>query len=201
MKRPSFGEGVTVEDAATPIVAWRVWGVRYLRRSWHLASCAMTPAGRVDAPFHSQLIWPTDGLEAQCFCAQMRDMWAYDGRSLRYKALHGPGECPGPPAEVDGFSPNLVGYGCGIYGMKDRDHLVQSKWGQWACAVGLVELGGRIWEHSEGYRAQYARVRHVESLLYGGENHITKIARAQAIPVVDVLHELRIRYVGRDGDR
>lgn len=159
-----MGDGATrpLEDLATPIVAWRGWTIRWVGGRLELASVMATPQGRVGMPLVGQggriiggvedyrrYRWPPGGVEAECYCATMNDNAPESvRRSLRHEVV------PGPPITWTGD-----GFGCGVYAMKTREQLRSSVWGQFADVLGEVELGGRVWEHELGYRAQHARVR------------------------------------------
>lgn len=139
-----------VEDVAEPVRAWRGWTVRRHqgRGTWHLASLTMTTRG-IPMLGGASLFWPTGGIVARCYCREAR-------RGEAGKPLHA--LCPGPPPEAAERGLNPHGNGCGVYGMKTPGDLMGSEWARWAHVLGEVELGGRLWEHGKGWRAQYARV-------------------------------------------
>lgn len=155
----SFGEPLgelEVPDVGGPIRAWRVWRVDEFRGRWGLSSARIRARtshlplidGRISRTSQGSVYWPVGGLEARCLCR------AYQSKRVRVAAEHLPHDpCPGPPPRH-----HWMGYGCGVYGMRDRGKLLNAIWPQGAHVLGQVELGGRVWEHREGWRAQYARV-------------------------------------------
>lgn len=189
-----FGDaaGSPIVDLAVPIRAWRTWTVRELGdgRGWTLASYAMTPLGEVLPPgSRMQCRWNPRGMEARCYCPEMaRGRDPYTGRRpalLEEAGRHA--ECPGPPPGANAEGLMGAGYGCGIYGMRTEDALMGSQWVVGAHVVGEVELGGRVWEHELGFRAQYARVVRI------GEPLVTlPLGWWDRVPLI--LRSLRRRY-------
>jgi hypothetical protein len=80
----------------------------------------------------ARMRWPEPNLTAECT------------RGGRDEVPHSDGRC-GPPA-------------CGIYAAKHPDLFFREFSTDWLGAMGLVELSGKVVEHTEGYRAQHARV-------------------------------------------
>lgn len=122
------------------------------------------------------IYWPVGGIEARCLCVDVR----LDGTEAEMNH-----ECPCPPRR-----PELLRrtWGCGIYAMRTRGDLVRSDWVTGSHVLGQVELGGRIWTHDLGYRAQYARVAALEQPL-------TDMAFSFGwSPMIDVLRKLADRY-------
>lgn len=156
----SVGE-IRVEDLAEPIRAWRVWRVTSFGEMRWLTSSHLTQDGwcgrRGNCP------WPPEGIEARCYCAQMQAANRFPPRRTYPDDRPMHAECPGPPTRRQMV--NSAGYGCGIYGMRERDELLETHWACGAHVLGVVELGGRVWEHDRGWRAQYARVHTLETLL------------------------------------
>lgn len=153
-----------VEDLAGPILAWRGWGVGTdasideVRRVVHSAAL-----GNRLQNFNPKLTliststlgglraWPTGregGLVAECRC---------NWRFRRHRRV--PGRGPGLGALIlQGPRVRTCGYGCGIYAMTSYEKYVVSPWGN-SPIRGAVLLGGRVWEHQDGYRAEKATVQ------------------------------------------
>lgn len=123
----AFGAEVgPIEDVAEPIVGYRMFHVREPR----LRSVSR------------DVLWPTaaeGGLVARCF----------PKTSSTPKGNEPP--CPYPEEEIHG---EAYGFGCGIYAAKSIEELLAKEWG--GRVLGRVLLGGRVREHTHGYRAQFA---------------------------------------------
>lgn len=192
-----FGDEVgVVEDLVEPLRGWRTWKVASSGsgsgRNWYLTSTTLTYRGRCyDDLGGGNLIWPAAGMEARCYCAQMQAR-ADRGDPVPHPSvrLHHP--CPGPPAPANQYGIYLSGHGCGVYAVRSYEALMSSHWARDAHVVGEVELGGRVWEHGGGWRAQYARpVRILHSL-----PHLRfALRRPRSLQSVeDALGALRRRY-------
>lgn len=144
-----FGEAFgPIEDVPEPIVGYRWWKISPTGR---LVSCS------------SPTVWPRKvdgGLVARCLRERRLHFKSsgWDSRT-RYGALGGAGgyhkdrDAPCFPAN----SGEHFMAGCGIYAMKNEEGMLGT--GSWSgCVAGRVLLGGRVIEHRNGYRAQYAIV-------------------------------------------
>jgi hypothetical protein len=165
---PGAGEdtGVRVPDLAEPIVAYRVWA----REGRLLASTV----GPIKGSF-----WP-DGepLKAEC---RVRNYglppWLYLG--------------PAPVIDLngghDGPSPDLR-CGCGIYAHKTLNNVVlameQLRVGH--TILGEALLWGRVFEHQDGWRAEYARTHRLYRLWEPElEPRMTLLAHAYGVEIVE----------------
>lgn len=105
-------------------------------RSWDRAGSKL-------CSIYMSAIWLPEGIEARCQCPNLS---------------HAVPECHQAPGKVNGWAVRRGrGYGCGIYAMKSYHALRKSSWSDHPIH-GRVELGGRVWEHDYGYRAQLARI-------------------------------------------
>jgi len=85
--------------------------------------------------FHGvKLTWSTPTMEARCLTTGERDGVPHTDGSCRY-----------PP--------------CGIYATKTVEYLLSDGLPKGPVAVGLVEMSGKVVEHTRGYRAQRATIR------------------------------------------
>jgi hypothetical protein len=65
--------------------------------------------------------------------------------------------CDGPPCGGDRYSnPGVVGHGCGIYALKSLIGALANIGHD--CVAGKVLLGGKVWPHENGYRAEKAKI-------------------------------------------
>lgn len=157
--RPTF-----VEDLAEPIVAWRGWRTLF--------------DGRLRSSLFRD-VW-TREMVAECHCP----LFVSDTRKCP--------EVPGRPHDgihYDAKLDRLVGrgFGCGLYAMKTREGLAK-EYGH-LNVQGQVELGGRVWEHAGGYRAQYARVIGLLDPRFNGRNNYEAVCVAAAeleVPLIDL---------------
>lgn len=147
-----------IPDLAEPLEAWRAWRIGLYRGQPALRSVriqAPTWARGTGVPMPTTvdgeggIYWGVRGVEARCLCIE-RTLDREEMPAFRWRR-HDP---PGPYREGN----YTGGHGCGLYAMKDPGQLRRSPWVQGAHVVGRCELGGRVWEHEFGYRAQYARV-------------------------------------------
>lgn len=142
-----FGDtGELVPDLPAPIRAYRAWSTDGTR--------LMGMGG---------VIWPAgEPLKARCqSIAHPRGDYHRRSLAMSYSltghyeeptpVIH---ECPSPNSD------DHHGYGCGIYAYRDPSRFVGSRTyvnvddeGQ---VIGCVELGGKVYEHEHGYRAEYA---------------------------------------------
>lgn len=192
---------VPIEDLAEPILAWRGWGVGIDMALEDIhARIEDIRSGRSTEPmleFPRRLLststlggvrpWPTSregGLVAECRC---------NWRFRRHRKT--PGKPPGRLAWLC-HGPRVAnsGYGCGVYGVKSYRQFIASPWGN-ATIVGCVLLGGRVWEHQGGYRAEKATVAGLVNLGYTGaqanlegkdEATIQYLAGRYGVPVLSV---------------
>lgn len=196
-----------VEDLAEPIRAWR--GFQVDLRNGQLVLCSTHCSvrmlawvrlrrGQLRPPVtdHNHVYWRPEGMEAICLC----DM---------YYASQGQHEQPpGPMAKPGSYG----GYGCGLYAMRHLSDLRATSWGYVSVMFGQVELGGRVWPHEGGYRAQYARVVSLlegvnSSRSYGGypifDKDVVEMADRYGVPVIPRGSETddgRDRRAGRAAD-
>lgn len=175
-----------IEDLTEPIRAYRAWSTRRHWGRWGLYS--VHSFERRFGPGKKHTYWRPGGLEARCFC-------------LRHRDEQGP-PCSPPPLirrrcrAPDGsvmtlsYRSSQIGFGCGIYAMKSLHDLKNTHWFHWGDVWGEIELGGRVWPHAGGYRAQYARVVSIRG--YTDQFRLNAETRTQ-------LRDLRRRY-GLDED-
>jgi hypothetical protein len=126
-----------IEDLAEPLVGWRGWSIygtggnrgELTGRLYSISGISRHPP------------WPTGeegGMRAECYCACRCAL------------------APGNPRTYTSYG---GGYGCGIYAMRSYRDLVETPWGSGRYTViGQVKLGGRVWAHRSGWRAQFASV-------------------------------------------
>lgn len=134
---------VVIEDLAEPITAWRVWrwdrsrNVSIWERKVKIEGKLVSTSGYVP--------WERE-MEAVCLCPRLNSHHGIDRECLLV---------PGPANR-----PMMYGLGCGLYAVKKPEDL--RRWtyclANNANVVGTVQLGGRVYEHSWGYRAQHARI-------------------------------------------
>jgi hypothetical protein len=138
-----------IPDIPESIIAYRNWTVTY--------EDVKETVPQLQSVSH-KVVWPTDGpLRAEC------------GRSMA--VLNRPeGDvfpCPYEAVEMQGLpglmgtTPrytgryHVMGYGCGIYAFaepNDFGHMTMMP----NRVAGVVALGGKVWMHDTGYRAEYA---------------------------------------------
>lgn len=135
------GLGV-IPDVPEEITAWRSWAIADpFGREPRLTS--ITDYGLYEP-------WPTageGGMTAHCRCP-----W----RWRRHRHV------PGRPqsafiAHLAPWTVHATGFGCGIYGTRTYEDLAGSSW--WGShVVGMVRMGGRVYEHEGGFRSEKAAV-------------------------------------------
>lgn len=123
-----------VYDLAEPIVAYRSW------RTFH-------PYDKPPelAPISFDTPWTREMTAAPCQSSGPYFM----GRAV----TTGPPPCDGPPCS--GRRHGIIGYGCGLYAVKKLSTaLIELNTG----VLGKVLLGGKVWDHELGYRAEKAQI-------------------------------------------
>jgi hypothetical protein len=174
---PRAGEDarVRVPDLPEPIVAYRAWR----RLGKHLASAL----GGSD-------IWrPEEPLRARCLGGLYGPpLWRRGPMSFDYVE-------PEPPPHR---SPALQ-CGCGIYGYKTAAHMEQTM-GSLRSAniiVGEVLLWGRVFEHEEGWRGEFARPHRLWRLWGPGyEARLEHLAAGYGAEIVEPSADLIVRGHG-----
>jgi hypothetical protein len=156
-----FGEAArspVVPDAAEPVLAWRAWHMMYEGAGFQLSSLS------------KNIIWPPDGLRAECLCSEFAPWLSRRNRHRKVPGLPHP-------------SPDIRGYGCGIYGMRSYEIFAQSSWGSGVPVHGAVHLGGRVWRHELGWRAEYAKVVYLVRMT-SSDDALRELARRYEVPVL-----------------
>jgi hypothetical protein len=157
-----------IYDFAEPIVAWRRWQISCVdNRLYSLGGFEAEP-------------WSRDGvLIAEC---KNHLYWKTLGPLLIRPCR----KCPSKPTKLQ--VKMHTGHGCGIYAFKeppkyaDLDGDVFENY-----ILGKVHLAGRIYEYTEGYRAERAKVAalcapaHSEFLTKAAH----RIAKAYDVPVIE----------------
>jgi hypothetical protein len=142
---PFEDQDIVIEDLASPIEAFRFFrAARGPEQPYPLRFDL--PPRLVSVSFRYD--WPTSaegGAVAQCHC-QGGDRHLVPG-----------------PSRLDGM-PRSLGYGCGLYAVRELPPTTRSIWG--GIFAARVLLGGRVREHLAGYRAQYATVTGLYRWLY-----------------------------------
>lgn len=133
MSHDTFGtDAVLVPDLPEPITAYRAW-------KWNGEH--LTGFGAVE--------WPHDDLiHAEHRCSTS----AYAQIAFLVTTVNPCIETPSATGK------DHAGYGCGIYGYRTMDQFVAHADYSGTTVWGQVELGGKVYEHTEGYRAEYGRV-------------------------------------------
>ena len=147
-----------IPDYCEPLLAWRVWNVKFIRQARVIDEDPI--AGNVtyqadDVPHlssaHSTIWQPYERLEAKHHVA------------AHYPELLPPIPPPASPCDdcpCDAWDREWGTFGCGIYGVKSAEILKTFERHispyTMCTIVGQVALWGRIVEHELGYRAQYA---------------------------------------------
>lgn len=134
-------EGLTlVPDRITPIVGWRVWQVVGVHGKKRLASQHVTPSAWRDRSSVGRFVWtPGKALRAVCEVPKHR---------------HATCSCPIEPAPAASCS-------CGFYVARSldllpEDYLRKRKRWEDPYVVGRVALWGKVIEHEDGWRGEYA---------------------------------------------
>lgn len=148
-----------VPDYVEPTVGYRMWNVSQLDGLWYLSSIA-----------NVGVLWPTNGpLHA-----------VHHGDEAKWLALNifhmseAGSELNPPTVPVKGCS-------CGIYAYASPERMFTSAEGVlFRRVIGEVKMWGKVWEHEDGYRAEYAR----PSALWA-------VRRGMGLPAV---HALAARY-------
>lgn len=189
-----------IEDLAEPILAWRGWGVGVdasLEEIHQMIEEVRLGERKGNVEFSRRLLstsalggvrpWPTareGGLVAECRC---------NWRFRRHRQV--PGKAPGRMAWLC-HGPRVAnsGFGCGVYGIKTYRKFVESPWSN-ATVHGAVLLGGRVWEHHDGYRAEKAAVAALVTQGYTGitarvhgkdDGTVQMLAERYDVPVLSV---------------
>jgi hypothetical protein len=171
-----FGRGRSrpTPDLAEPILAWRGW-------NWSVDD---DDDLRLSSIFEDT-VWPVDGLIARCLCVEFAE-WSSEVVTVKNRHR----KIPGPP----NHNPHNRGYGCGIYGMRNYADYANSSWST-ALVHGGVYLGGRVWTHAYGWRAEYARVAclvYSPGLTFGGYDwYVSRLALTYGVPVLTRKDALR----------
>lgn len=180
---------LTIPDVPATYLAFRTW--TYDRAHQTLGST--TPAGgytkardkdawmagALSAPLGA---WPKDdSLVAACNArARFDSDEAYN--EAHYCDRDGKIAAPGEKCTGNG------GHGCGIYATTDLG-IINRYLSRTAPVLGVVELGGRVLDCEQGYRAQYASVAAIlliDEVLTKPVSHdlLRKVARAYGVPAV-----------------
>jgi hypothetical protein len=146
-----FGDtGELVPDLPAPIRAYRAWstdGTRLMGMGgviWPAgeplrARCQAVASPSGDDPYRRSM------LTASMLSASARSRQGLvDPEPVR------PHDCPSPT----GADHN--GYGCGVYAYKSPDRWAGMVSAESETVIGCVEMGGKVYEHEHGYRAEYA---------------------------------------------
>lgn len=137
-------EEIVLPDLIEPIYAWRIWQVQKINFGDNGGIDYRLRAMNFDSPG----VWDSVQ-EAQC------------KRDTKY--AHANARCAKVPARF---------CSCGFYAKKNSELLIREFWydifwraeilrGFYAVAVGRVSLWGKIVEHEDGYRAQFAWPRSI----------------------------------------
>jgi hypothetical protein len=127
--------------------------------------------------------WPKDGecLTAKCTArSDFEDDDAYEAAHLY--AGDGRVASPGPECKGSG------GHGCGIYATTDLG-VINTYLSRTAPVMGVVELGGRVLECPQGYRAEFVRVAAIlliDEVLTKplSQDMLRKVAKAYGVPAL-----------------
>lgn len=155
---------LVVPDAVTPLVGWRAWSVRGL------------PALRLVSVF-SYVSWLPGHNVVVAECRPDANLHGWQWRDLT--------ACPEAPTP---------GCNCGIHACADPSSDVLHE--AIACslasvhggAVGRVALWGRVVQHEDGFRAQYARL----TGLVIGHPALWRLSDAQGAPEVDLARRYKV---------
>lgn len=181
-------EEESFELAAKPIVAWRMWNMApwpKLTPDPPPGLYPMVGKGMDDDP------WPADRpMEAECFF---------------------PHRCPAPESEsVELWNRTLVNNffeddpkktshpkpACGIYALKSEER-ARSKALMWSTLCGgafwgEVELWGTVYEHADGYRAQWARP--ISLYTFSDARHLKRMKEISQIYGLELQTKDRPKY-------
>jgi hypothetical protein len=182
---------MTVPDVPQTFLAFRTWSLDKA----HMSLGSTTPAGgfskakgvkelwmanALGAPLGA---WPKDG---ECLTAKCSARESFDNDEA-FEAAHlfaGDGRIASPGPECKGSG----GHGCGIYATTDLG-IINTYLSRSAPVMGLVELGGRVLECPQGYRAEFARVAAIlliDEVLTKPLSHdvATKVADTYGVPAL-----------------
>lgn len=157
-----FGDtGELVPDLPAPIRAYRSWSPSGLKLTGN--GGAIWPIGRP--------------LEARCSNFHGSPMWMSFYRGTERPTKH---DHPIPSPTAKGHN----GFGCGIYAYKTYAQAREHGSG----VVGCVELGGRVYEHENGYRAQFGMIVALYCFTYSYDEDdddptLERLAQVYDVPV------------------
>jgi hypothetical protein len=179
----------TVPDVPQTFLAFRVWSLDKA----HMNLGSTTPAGGLKKGCVKELwmanalgvnlgSWPKDdSLVAKCTArGDFDDDDAYEAAHL----FAGDGRVASPGPECKGSG----GHGCGIYATTDLG-VINTYLSRTTSVMGVAELGGRVLECPQGYRAEFARVAAVlliDEVLTKPVSHdiLRKVARSYGVPAI-----------------